>query len=339
MSGQAYYYSIMQPAERETYHALLVGLQNLAPSIRIPRLNGEQLSTLFFQLRLDHPEVFYAVGYSCRGSIGAESWEFLPDYMFQKSKIQEHQKALRARMERVLRPARDLKEAEKVQYIHDFILDNVRYDKLEKPYSHEIIGPMTNGVGVCEGIAKTVKLLCDALDIPCMIPISDRDRANGEKYLHAWNILTIGGQRYHMDATFDNTLSKGGAKRYDYFNLSDEKIFRDHRALLYPAPKCSDGDRFWYKEQKLSYTKMEDVEKRIDQTIRKKQEIYVFHWRGGYLTREVLIELCERIEKAASKRQKGVEISVNWPQAVLQVRFTDQKPMTVTDEDAGEDVQ
>ena len=339
MSGQAYYYSIMQPAERETYHALLVGLQNLAPSIRIPRLNGEQLSTLFFQLRLDHPEVFYAVGYSCRGSIGAESWEFLPDYMFQKSKIQEHQKALRARMERVLRPARDLKEAEKVQYIHDFILDNVRYDKLEKPYSHEIIGPMTNGVGVCEGIAKTVKLLCDALDIPCMIPISDRDRANGEKYLHAWNILTIGGQRYHMDATFDNTLSKSGAKRYDYFNLSDEKIFRDHCALLYPAPRCSDGDHFWYKEQKLSFTKMEDVEKRIDQTIRKKQEIYVFHWRGGYLTREVLIELCERIEKAASMRQKGVEISVNWPQAVLQVRFTVQKPMTVTDEDAGEDVQ
>lgn len=339
MSGQAYYYSLMQPVERETYHALLVGLHSLSPAIHVPRLSGEQLSTLFFQLRLDHPEIFYAVGYSCRGSIGAESWEFLPDYMFQKSKIQDHQKAIQARMERVLRPARDLKEPEREQYIHDFILDNVRYDKLEKPYSHEIIGPMTNGVGVCEGIAKTVKMLCDALDIPCMIPISDRDRANGEKYLHAWNILTIGGKRYHMDATFDNTLSKAGAKRYDYYNLSDEKIFRDHRALLYSAPKCTDNDRFWYKDHKLSFTKMEDVENRIDQAIRKKREIYVFHWRGGYLTREILIELCERIEKAASKRQKGVEIAVNWPQAVLQVRFVDQRPMTIIDEDAGEDVQ
>ena len=339
MSGQTYYYSLMQPIEKEAYHALVVGLQAVSPAIRIPRLNGEQLSTLFFQLRLDHPEIFYAVGYSCRGSIGAESWDFLPDYMFQKAKIQEHQKALKARMERVLRPAKELKEAEREQYIHDFILENVRYDKLEKPYSHESIGPMTNGVGVCEGIAKTVKLLCDALDIPCMIPISDRDRANGEKYLHAWNILTIGGKRYHMDATFDNTLSKGGVKRYDYFNLNDEKIFRDHRALLYSAPNCTDGDHFWYKEQKQSLTKMEEVESRIDQAIRKKREIYVFHWRGGYLTREVLIELFERIEKTASKRQKGVEISVNWPQAVLQVRFTDQKPMRIFDEDAGEDVQ
>ena len=133
MSGQAYYYSRMQPMEKESYHALLVGLQNLSPAIHIPRLNGEQLSTLFFQLRLDHPEIFYAVGYSCRGCIGAESWDFLPDYMFQKAKIQEHQKALHARLERVLRPARELREAERVRYIHDFILDNVRYDKLEKP--------------------------------------------------------------------------------------------------------------------------------------------------------------------------------------------------------------
>ena len=121
MSGYAYYFSLMQPVERETYHALLIGLLNLAPSIRIPRLNSEQLSTLFFQLRLDHPEIFYAVGYSCRGSIGAESWDFLPDYMFQKSKIQEHQKALHARMERVLRPAKELKETERERYIHDFI--------------------------------------------------------------------------------------------------------------------------------------------------------------------------------------------------------------------------
>lgn len=339
MSGLQYYYGQLSPEEREVYHAMLVGLRELAPAIRIIKLSGEALSKVFFQLRLDHPEIFYAVGYSCRGSVGAEGWDFLPDYMFQKSKIKEHQKALAARMERVLRPAREMKEAEREQYIHDFILDNVKYDKLEKPYSHEIIGPMTNGVGVCEGIAKTVKLLCDALEIPCMIPISDRDCANGEKYLHAWNIVTIGGKRYHLDATFDNTLSKNGVKRYDYFNLPDEKIFRDHRALLYPAPSCTDGDRFWYKEQKLSFTKMEDVEKRIDQAIHKKKELYVFHWRGGYLTRDVLRVLCERIENAASNRQKGVEVFVNWPQSVLQVRFTDLRPMTVTNEDAGEDVQ
>ena len=202
-----------------------------------------------------------------------------------------------------------------------------------------MIGPLTNGVGVCEGIAKTVKLLCDAVGLPCMIAISDRDRANGEKYLHAWNVITLNGRCYHMDATFDNTLSKNGVKRYDYYNLDDKRIFRDHRALLYPAPACTEADGFFYRTEKLSFTKPEDVEKRIDQACRKKRETYVFHWRGGYLTREVLSDLCQRIEHAAAKRDRGVEIFVNWPQAALQVRFTDRKPMTVTNEDAGEDVQ
>lgn len=339
MNGERYYYSQLSADQKKLYHAIYVGLRDLDASVRIPRYDGETLSRVFFQIRLDHPEIFYAVSYSCRGAIGAESWEFIPDYMFQKPRILEHRKALDARVERIVRPAKALGEEQREQYIHDFILDHVNYDKLEKPYSHEVIGPLTNGVGVCEGIAKTVKLLCDVLDIPCMIPISDRDRANGEKYLHAWNILTIRGKRYHMDATFDNTLSKNGIRRYDYYNLSDEKIFRDHRKLLYPAPVCDHGDQFWYKTQKLSFTKIEDLENRIEQAVRKKKQCFIFHWRGGYLTRAVLLQLCDQIGKTASAHQKGVEIYVNWPQSVLEIHFSDQKTMTVIDEDAGKDVQ
>ena len=339
MSAAPYYYSRMPRPMQEAYRALVPGLTEVQSAIRIPKLTGEELSTLFFQLRLDHPELFYIVGYSCRAAYNAESWEFVPEFMFPKTKVREHQKALKARVERLVRPMQSMTPPERERYIHDFILENVRYDKLEKPYSHEVIGPLTNGVGVCEGIAKTVKLLCDAVEIPCVIAISDRDRANGEKYLHAWNIITLNGKRYHLDATFDNTLSKRGEKRYDYYNLDDKRIFRDHRALLYPAPACTDADSFFYRTEKRSFTKMEDVEKRIEQACRKKKDVYVFHWRGGYLTREVLSDLCQRIEQTAAKRERGVEIHVNWPQAVLQVLFTEQKPMTVLNEDAGEDVQ
>ena len=334
-----YYYSQMNRTLQDAYHALYTGLTEVQSAIRIPRLGGEELSTLFFQLRLDHPELFHVVGYSCRAAYNAETWEFIPDYMFPKAKVLEHRKALRARVERLTRPMQSMTPEERERCIHDFILEHVRYDKLEKPYSHEVIGPLTNGVGVCEGIAKTVKLLCDAVELPCVIAISDRDRANGEKYLHAWNIITLNKRNYHLDATFDNTLSKSGVFRYDYYNLDDKRIFRDHRALLYPVPACTDADGFFYRTEKLSLTKPEDVEKRIDQACRKKKSVYVFHWRGGYLTREVLSDLCQRIEHAAAKREKGVAIYVNWPQAVLQVRFTEQKPMTVTNEDAGEDVQ
>ncbi len=189
-----YYYQQLPPQERAAYHGMLTCLQALAPSARIPRLPMETLGTLFFQLRLDHPEIFYAVGFSCRAVPEAAFVEFWPEYRFEKKRIREHRQAIEARVTRLLRPLRSLPPVEQERAIHDFIVENVRYDKLEKPYSHEVIGPLTNGVGVCEGMAKTVKLLCDGLGLPCMIAVSDRDRANGERYLHAWNIVQLGGQ-------------------------------------------------------------------------------------------------------------------------------------------------
>jgi len=49
--------------------------------------------------------------------------------------------------------------------------------------------------------------------------------------------------------------------RYDYFNLDDSQIFRDHEPLIAPAPHCGDHEHFYYKEKKLSFTKKEDVYK------------------------------------------------------------------------------
>ena len=174
--------------------------------------------------------------------------------------IKEHQKALKSRVEKLARPVKDKSEWEKEKYVHDFICENVHYDKLKKSYSHEIIGPLGQGVGVCEGIAKSVKVLCDALGIWCMIAVCGNNPEKGIKYRHTWNIVTIGGNYYHLDATFDNTLGNDKKEiRYDYFNLDDKSIFRDHEPLIAPAPKCEEGDHFYYKEKKLSFTKTEST--------------------------------------------------------------------------------
>ena len=191
---EPYYYSKMNKVQQAAYHAIRQGLLEISDSIQIPGMEAEELYNVFFRLRLDHPEIFWATGYKYRFYQDSPNLLFLPDYLFEKSKIREHQQAMRARIDKLIRPAKDLSESEKEQYIHDFICENVHYDKLKKPYSHEIIGPLGQGVGVCEGMAKTVKLLCDGLGLPCMIAVSDRDRANGERYLHAWNIVQLGGQ-------------------------------------------------------------------------------------------------------------------------------------------------
>ena len=314
--------------QQAAYHAICQGVLQMEKEIQVPRMSGEELYNVFFQMRLDHPEIFWAVGFKYRYYKDSPNLILIPEYIFDKNKIREHQKALGARVDKLVRTAMKFSEWDKEKYVHDFICENIRYDKLKKPYSHEIIGPLGHGVGVCEGIAKSVKVLCDALGVWCIIAICGNNPEKGIKYRHTWNIVRINGQYYHLDATFDNTLGKNEdgstSIRYDYFNLDDKNIFRDHEPLIAPAPPCPDGNHFYYREKKLSFTKLEDVYKRALQAAKKGRE-FTFHWRGGYLTREVLADLVDQIQAAGKTRDKKAIITLNWPQAVLRFHFVEQQ--------------
>lgn len=353
---EEYYYNQLNKTGREAYHAILTGLKSLAPSFRIPLLENKELTEIYFSVRMDHPEIFYTVEFKYRYHNGAEYGEMMPVYLSDRKKIPAQQQAMRSRIEKLVRQAaeakevsfgsprgrnagaaghwsggghggkgkqgqiRNEKEIAKLLFIHDFICGNVRYDKLKKPYSHEITGPLEQGIGVCEGIAKTFKILCDALGIWCVMALSDNNLDKKIKYRHTWNIVRIGGQYYHIDSTFDNTLGKPDSIRYDYFMLSDKQLFRDHEPVIYRMPACPDGDRFYYKAAGLSLTKTEDVRKKAAQAAKKGKEM-TFHWRGGYLTREVLAELLAIIEEEAEKKERHARLSINRPQAVLRISF------------------
>ena len=67
---------------------------------------------------------------------------------------------------------------------------------------------------------------------------------------------------------------------------------------------------------------MDEVRNRTKQAV-KKGKVLLFHWRGGYLTKEVLAQLLEIFDQEAKAKEKNARVSVNWPQAVLRVRFED----------------
>ena len=92
---------------------------------------------------------------------------------------------------------------------------------------------------------------------------------------------------------------------------------------------CTDGSHFYYLEKKLSFTKQEEVKKRAAQAAKKKKP-FLFHWRGGYLTREILKELLIDIEEAAKEKGKQAKVSLNWKQAVIYAEFEDMDTAIVS---------
>ena len=333
---EPFYYTRMTKAQQAAYHVIMQGANALADEFQIPRIESAELYDVFFRLRLDHPEIFWASGFKYKYYPDSPNLILIPEYLFDKGKIREHQKAMGARVEKLARPAMKLTELEKERYIHDFICKNVRYDKLKKQYSHEIIGVLGHGVGVCEGIAKAVKILCDALQIQCIIALAENNPEKGVKYRHAWNVVRLDKKYYHLDCTFDLSLGNPEEIRYDYFLLSDKQIFRDHERLVWRVPACEDADRFYYKKKKLSFTKTEEVQKRAAQAVKKGKPL-LFHWRGGYMTREIVQEFLRIFKEEAAKKEKFAQVSLNWAQAIVKVRFIEQLPtQELTMEEANE---
>lgn len=77
------------------------------------------------------------------------------------------------------------------------------------------------------------------------------------------------------------------------------------------------------------------MEKRFAQALRKKQEHFVFHWRGGGLNREILLDLVKRCGALAAEKGKQVACSVNVAQAVIQLDIGQQEAVVIQEPDEG----
>lgn len=135
---------------------------------------------------------------------------------------------------------------DKELHIHDVIVQNVTYKTTGNKYDHTILGPLIYRNAVCDGISKTVKLLADIMGLQSAVVTGTAVGLGTGP--HAWNKVQIYGQWFHLDVTFDLTIS-GNILRRDYFNLSDAEISIDHNlndgSIIRELP-CSFGDADYY---------------------------------------------------------------------------------------------
>ena len=117
----------------------------------------------------------------------------------------------------VIEPSMTVYEKEKAIYDWQFGWTHFPSDSLNPIDSsadnYTPYGVIKSHSAICVGNATTFKLFMDALDIPCQI-IHSTD--NGE---HAWDIVQIEDEWYHVDLTFDTSSSSRPS--YSYFNVPD----------------------------------------------------------------------------------------------------------------------
>ena len=125
---------------------------------------------------------------------------------------------------------------DKIKYVHDWIVDNVKYDALANQNTSNVYGCLVNKEVICEGYARAFKYLMDELDIPCVLVSGIAIDDDGKSERHAWNYVYIKNNWYAIDTTWDDPIIIGSGKidssiRYKYFLRGSDTMSKDHETI------------------------------------------------------------------------------------------------------------
>lgn len=139
----------------------------------------------------------------------------------------------------------DMSDYDKYKILHDFIVEWATYDHkglFEKdPERHDPRLVFSWKRGVCDAYAYAYEALCDAAGLYCRVitGLSDKtDKSSG----HAWNIIMLDNQSYHVDVTWDDPCYEDGTEVgvvYDYWLLSDNTLRKEGRE--FDNENCTDS--------------------------------------------------------------------------------------------------
>lgn len=226
--------------DEEAYNIILDALIDLEDQVKLSsNLTSDQVFDIRDRVIQDHPEIFYLdyeeTTYWLNGKLEL-------GYIDSKEKIIEKRQKIELKsnyiLSKIIEP--EMTEYQKELAIHDYIVLNTRYDNenYEKNTipisSYNVDGVLLEGVGVCEGYALTFKMLLEKVGIESVVVLAPQIN-------HAWNIVKIDGEHYHVDVTWnDPVLDRQGRVLYTYFNLSDRKMLQgQHRWDQNKYPACT----------------------------------------------------------------------------------------------------
>lgn len=208
---------------------IVAALLNLETSIDVSeyQLSSEEFKTAYFQILNAHAELFF-VKAEYSSSLGdGKVIRFQPAYsMTDKQVIQESLILIEnAANEAVSLVTEGMEDYEKALVVHDWLARYCEYDydRLNSgslpDVSHTAYGAFVNKMAVCDGYAKAYTyIMQQKLGITCGIVSSDSMN-------HAWNMVQIGSNYYHVDVTWDDPVRDCiGRAGHTYFMLSDNTI-------------------------------------------------------------------------------------------------------------------
>lgn len=186
----------------------------------------------------------------------------------------------------------ELSPIDAVLAVHDFLVLNTAYDTPafesgQNTPSHYATGTLLSGNAVCSGYASSFLLLMQIAGIPCEYVHSED---------HAWNLVQIADEWYHIDVTWDDPApDQPGVVSYSFFMMTDEETatLDDHHIWECECkehPACTSNEyRIYPYREFVCTTAQEAAELMLLQA--DENEVLLVYPADGELTMDSLLDL------------------------------------------------
>ncbi|WP_202707525.1 fibronectin type III domain-containing protein [Sporosalibacterium faouarense] len=232
----------------EFKEAIVKGLNNFDDKmlIKVKDYNDEifNLDDAIYTILSEVPDLDYGIlswSNTMYGEGKDKLLEIYMNYSYSKEKMEEMRAAVDKKakfiIETVIKP--DMNDFQKELALHDYVINNTVYntdyekDVILPEDEHTAYGVLIKGKGVCSSYAKAMHKLLDMVDIESYFVTG-----TGLGEPHAWNIVKIQNNYYHLDATWNDTVDPNKIS-HDYFNLTDAQMSVDHNWNTLDYPRCT----------------------------------------------------------------------------------------------------
>lgn len=234
-----YFYSKLDSSGKKVYERILAGWLNYEEEVTVSGITGSvDYNNIITYLFEDIPELFYIDTNRISTRRAPSATTVYMQLRYSKSRCEQIKQEIAdviSQVKRLCKPGSD-----KERVIHDYLVQNVTYATVKHTADvHNIKGALVDGSAVCEGYAMAFKLLCDAVEIPCIVVSGTATDHDGSGGPHAWNIVRRNKKNYHVDVTWDRGVNSALGVPL-YFNLPDEYISKDHTWQKNKWPSCTD---------------------------------------------------------------------------------------------------
>lgn len=155
-----------------------------------------------------------------------------------------------------------MSDFEKVKGIHDYVLRNAEYSSETNASQYSPYTILTEQKGVCQAYAFLMYRLLQEANVEVRYV---KGMAKGS--LHAWNLVKLENEWYHLDATWNDTVVDGKVDLgYQYFLLNDQQMKLTHSWIQSAYPTAVAQNEIVLEKLVISGTldDLYNVEKRLN---------------------------------------------------------------------------